>query len=399
MSTHVASRHVASTSSERISLSASAGLTYAVGLWITLGNPYIARMIGHPPISWSNLPPWASVLLQVVLLAIGRTPCECLWRIAVIGFLVQSAIAFTIDGPEIDMERYRPYVFWRAIYRFLAACAPFLRGRRLDAPPSTSLTEYERVTVRYFFVKLIFMPMMIGFFFGNLQALLNVIDTPFGPAILSANYIRNVYLLIYRLIILVDVAWFCIGCSIETDRFSPIKTVEPYASGWLVTLACYPPLVFLSGQLLTWSAPEFPAVFTSQSALFYAIAGLVLFLIYVSSDFCFGLKCGNLLYRGLVDKGPYRWVRHPMYTSKNLAWILFTVPMLNFHWQWSGLRAEAWHTSIPLVAANWALLPPMIAWVSIYALRGITEERYLLAFPEYREYCKRVRYRFIPGVM
>jgi protein-S-isoprenylcysteine O-methyltransferase Ste14 len=40
----------------------------------------------------------------------------------------------------------------------------------------------------------------------------------------------------------------------------------------------------------------------------------------------------------------------------------------------------------------------MSFWSLLYFLRAITEERHLGNDPDYREYCKKVRYRFVPGV-
>jgi protein-S-isoprenylcysteine O-methyltransferase Ste14 len=37
-------------------------------------------------------------------------------------------------------------------------------------------------------------------------------------------------------------------------------------------------------------------------------------------------------------------------------------------------------------------------WGVIYVLRALTEERHLLKVTEYRAYCKKVKYRFIPGL-
>jgi protein-S-isoprenylcysteine O-methyltransferase Ste14 len=273
---------------------------------------------------------------------------------------------------------------------------PFLRRQRLDSPPSTSLTEYERITIRYFFVKLIFLPMMISFFYGTFQHLLG--NLPWQASAGTAQYYRHLYIVLFNILMLIDIGWFATGISMETKRFSPIKMVDPYASGWLVTLACYPPLVYITGQYFSWQPPEFPTLFQADVAKYFMIAGLLLYTFYVLADISFGLKTGNLVYRGLVDKGPYRVIRHPMYASKNIAWCLFTVPAINFHFVTHALPfARSVH--IPMLAANWGMVAPLLAWVTIYAMRGITEERYLLAFPEYQEYCKRVRYRFIPGVL
>ncbi len=38
-------------------------------------------------------------------------------------------------------------------------------------------------------------------------------------------------------------------------------------------------------------------------------------------------------------------------------------------------------------------------WNLLYILRAITEERHLGKFEEYREYIKKVKYRFIPWVV
>jgi protein-S-isoprenylcysteine O-methyltransferase Ste14 len=198
---------------------------------------------------------------------------------------------------------------------------------------------------------------------------------------------------------LVDCAWFSIGCSIESGTFSPVKMVDPYASGWLAALACYPPLVSLSGQYFVWGPPNFPPLYDARTAIVYATIGLVLFIAYVIADFSFGFKTGNLTYRGLVDKGPYKIIRHPMYATKTTAWAIFTIPILNLHVDHTHLSMFGARMSVPIVAGNLALLVPMACWLCIYASRAFTEERYLLEFPEYREYCKRVRYRFFPGIL
>ena len=39
-----------------------------------------------------------------------------------------------------------------------------------------------------------------------------------------------------------------------------------------------------------------------------------------------------------------------------------------------------------------------IVWTFIYYMRAMTEERHLSLDPDYREYCKKVKYRFIPKV-
>jgi protein-S-isoprenylcysteine O-methyltransferase Ste14 len=396
MSTQETAISVASFRSDSLRMCGSAALTYAAGLWIVLFNPSIYSQNYRGPINLNNLPVIAHIFLAIFFFVIGKTPAECLLRVAAIALTIQVICAYSDDKDKINLEDYRPYVFWRAIYRFLVGCKPFLLGKAVDSPPSTSLTEFERVTVRYFFVKLIFLPMMIAIFYGNVQQVIGLFGAPYNAGHLTSSaHIERLYEAAYYVLMTIDVGWFAICCSMETSKYSPVKTVDPYASGWLVTLACYPPMVWVSSQYLVWSVPQFPSVNISGEALFFGIAGIILYTLYVISDLSFGLKAGNLTYRGLVEKGPYRVIRHPMYATKNFAWFLFTLPAINFHVQMIGTD----HFSLPILMANWYIIWPMMAWITIYAMRGITEERYLLAFPEYREYCKRVKYRFIPGVL
>jgi protein-S-isoprenylcysteine O-methyltransferase Ste14 len=41
----------------------------------------------------------------------------------------------------------------------------------------------------------------------------------------------------------------------------------------------------------------------------------------------------------------------------------------------------------------------MAFWSLIYYLRAVTEERHLMNDPDYQAYCRKVRYRFIPGLI
>lgn len=77
----------------------------------------------------------------------------------------------------------------------------------------------------------------------------------------------------------------------------------------------------------------------------------------------------------LIVRGPYRWIRHPMYVSLMLA----------------GLRAV--RVSPHAVAAlTW------LALALVLTLKAIVEERMLiLTYPEYRDYYART-WRFVPGV-
>ena len=90
----------------------------------------------------------------------------------------------------------------------------------------------------------------------------------------------------------------------------------------------------------------------------------------------FGLRFSNLTHRGIITRGPYAWVRHPAYIAKNIAW--WTMSIQGF--------------SGPLQFLFLAL------WNVVYYVRAVTEERHLGQDPDYRAYCRHVKYKFIPGV-
>ena len=86
----------------------------------------------------------------------------------------------------------------------------------------------------------------------------------------------------------------------------------------------------------------------------------------------FGLIPAN---RGVIVRGPYRLVRHPIYTGywiMHAALLLAHPEPLNF---------------LAIFLADGATV-----------IRALKEERVLCQDAEYREYCGRVRWHFVPGV-
>ena len=77
----------------------------------------------------------------------------------------------------------------------------------------------------------------------------------------------------------------------------------------------------------------------------------------------------------IIDTGPYKIVRHPMYTG-GLIFIVFTP-----------LALGSW----------WALIPFLICYPAALVLRIRTEEKFLITrLTGYEEYCRKTKYRLIP---
>ena len=106
-----------------------------------------------------------------------------------------------------------------------------------------------------------------------------------------------------------------------------------------------------------------------------ALAGLGLIIVIggkISLGYSFGLLPAN---RGVMERGLYRIVRHPIY----LGYLLTHVPFLMAH-------PSAWNASV-LIAGDCALI-----------VRAFYEEQTLRRDPKYVRYCETVKWRLVPGV-
>jgi protein-S-isoprenylcysteine O-methyltransferase Ste14 len=175
---------------------------------------------------------------------------------------------------------------------------------------------------------------------------------------------------------LIDTLWFSFGYAVEAGFLkNKIRSVEPTVLGWVVALACYPPFNMTITKYLKWFANDY-ILFSNETITFIMRIIIILFIgIYVSATIALGTKCSNLTNRGIISRGPYKYIRHPAYISKNLAWWLTILPIL----------------SIPAFLS-------MLAWSFIYHLRSITEENHLKQDPDYIAYCRKVKYRYIPYI-
>ena len=175
---------------------------------------------------------------------------------------------------------------------------------------------------------------------------------------------------------LVDVAFGTLGYMLALRVLdSHIRSANPYLSAWVAALLCYPPFnASREGGLLDWNGDH--QAWTrwfegSEAGLALWGAALVsLAALYAWATLVFGLRFSNLTQRGLISTGPYAWLKHPDYASKNVYWWMCALPFLA-----AGGPADA--------ARNCA----MLAGINLlYFWRAKTEERHLRADPDYRAY-------------
>lgn len=235
-------------------------------------------------------------------------------------------------------------------------------------------SEYKK-TILFALVKVFYIPLMFNFLFGNWMSVKGYL-TRWQATGFSFSF-RKDYLFIISLIFLLDTLVFCFGYLVEHKRLkNVVKSVEPTIIGWAVALAAYPPFNTVTGQVLSWYSSDHFYYGNAVIDVVAKIAVLALLFLYLWASFSLGPKASNLTNRGIVFKGAYKWVRHPAYIGKVSAWWIMALP----------------HFSI-------GALFSLLGWSLVYYLRAITEERHLIKDKDYKDYVKKVKYRFIPKVI
>ena len=179
---------------------------------------------------------------------------------------------------------------------------------------------------------------------------------------------------------------FVVDCAFATAGYmltfrpldSHIRTANPFAAAWMAALICYPPFVLMgdNGPLDYHPGTHGEGGWTIWLAghpVALAVTGGILVLltaIYASATVAFGFRFSNLTNRGILTHGPYAWSRHPAYLSKNLYWLIATMPLLT-----TGSLADA---------ARATILMGVVA--GVYYWRARTEERHLKLDPDYVVY-------------
>ncbi len=80
--------------------------------------------------------------------------------------------------------------------------------------------------------------------------------------------------------------------------------------------------------------------------------------------------------RRLVLTGPYRFVRHPIYSALFLA-----------------------EACVILESFSWLNLALSVVFLGLFVIKALMEESFLRVDPAYERYMREVRYRWIPGIL
>lgn len=195
----------------------------------------------------------------------------------------------------------------------------------------------------------------------------------------------------------IDVSIFTFGYFTELSIFkNKIRTVETTPAGLFFCLACYAPFFNATNSFLGWKHNDHALAFADPNSpvtWIFRICALFFLVIYVSASAALGTKGSNLTNRGIVSRFPYSVVRHPAYITKVLFWFLTTVPLFIVHFSVEWFSWKQYLSNLILTFAAFICL------ASIYYFRALTEERHLIKDPDYQDYVKKVKYRFIPFVI
>lgn len=286
-------------------------------------------------------------------------------------------------------------------------------GFRKDFSPSEFITwlkpNYKQLqSIILYFIKFYFGPQLLvwaishfGLVVDDIKKVLDLnkvvlqsytVEQIFSVPRLLLKYRTFIFLACISFCYFIDTIIFAIGYLTElTFLRNRIRTVEDTALGLFFCLCCYPEFSSITAHIIPWKHSEnnFNGLCADPLAwpvwVLMAIC-LCAVVLYASASVALFTKGSNLTNRGTVSRFPYSVVRHPAYSAKLLMWFLGSIVAIKVFVQ----NAE-WGGLIFYVLGA-------ITWAFIYYMRAITEERHLYKDPEYRAYCKKVKYRFIPNL-
>ena len=255
-----------------------------------------------------------------------------------------------------------------------------LRGDKIHSIFRVFRKKYNRKILLNIVMRAYFIPVMVSQITSNTS-----------NAIQLTNTYSSGHELIVLLMLLSSLIWLCdtinasLAYSLESRWLeNRTRSIDLTLTGWMVCLCCYPPLNNITSSIFSF-APNVVnnnpnALIYTNITLFYIVKVLQVSLLglHVYIDLSLGPSVANITYKKLQTRGVYGIVRHPGTVTKLFFWLFI-----------SSFYRGFW---------NFKMLFGQLGWSVIYILRALTEERHLSHHNEYREYKKKVKYRFIPGL-
>jgi len=144
------------------------------------------------------------------------------------------------------------------------------------------------------------------------------------------------------------------------------EDVSMHPPDWVLAVAAS------SAPMLVAAAPVHPLISPIAGGVVLVMGTLVQVHAKVVLGRSFGCVPAN---RGLKDKGPYRFVRHPMYAGYMVS-----------HFAFALMNPSAWNVAMYVICTL------------LQVPRLLAEERLLDRDERYRRYRALVRYRVVPGI-
>lgn len=248
----------------------------------------------------------------------------------------------------------------------------------------------------FLLIKIFYGPLMINSALNSYNMLLPILPR-FTVHHSLLDFFDKGYMLLFHGVFLLDSAMYAVGYHSESGLLgNKLRYAETNPLHILVCVACYGPFNMATAAVFGPSNQSPYILFRGDlmhpvTWILRAFAAFFLLLL-VSSSLSLFTRAGNLTNRGIVDWGAYRIIRHPGYLAKNMFWLMTLIPAFVPN------RADPRFTWPAYLLFCATIVWGFIGWGTVYFLRAITEERFLMRDPEYVAYCRKVKYRFIPSV-
>lgn len=320
------------------------------------------------------------------------SPAMLIYYYAYVAYLLIAPLVFLIARPRsLWVSKNIRIVGY--LWRLVRWCLQSPKQRTLKA---WQPTYEEKHSIMFLLVKIVYGPLMINSAISGYNELPRLFHQIQAHHTLL-NYFDKGYVLFVTAIFLVDSVLFAVGYHSESGLLkNKLRYVETNPLHIIVCIACYPPFNMTTSTIFGPSNRDPYIIFGGDlmhpmTWILRALAVLFLTLL-ISASLSLFTKASNLTNRGIVNWGPYSIIRHPGYLAKNMFWLMTLIP--GFIPNTTDPRFT-WPSYLFFCAVTiWGI----IGWGTLYFLRAITEERFLMRDPDYVAYCQKVKYRFIPGV-